>query len=182
MSTATDTKSELKDYIASLGIEYSAKFITQSQSRNATDKNPSLNWVVTIKKRNANLSTDYMQGIGHIPKNSWYARNPILRNKLIMENEIKKITEKGRYSVEEGKYLDKALPAPELTEVLYSLIMDSDVLNYSSFEDWAENTGYDRDSRKAEKIYNDCIGIALKLRSIIGNEAIEKLQVLFQDY
>ena len=76
----------------------------------------------------------------------------------------------------------KAIPAPALKDVLYSLIMDSDVLNYTGFEDWASNFGYDTDSRKGEKLYQDCLAIALKLKAILGNETIEALQLAFQDY
>lgn len=187
----TAQKETLDTLIASLPITYSAVFIPQSQSRNAGEKQPSLNWKITIASKGIGLfdtkglTTDYMQGIGHLPKDSFYANNPHLQNKLITEEEIKNIRETGKYSVG-GKNvsycLQKALPAPALKDVLYSLIMDSDVLNYTGFEDWAGNFGYDTDSRKGEKLYQDCLAIALKLKALLGNETIEALQAAFQDY
>ena len=57
---------------------------------------------------------------------------------------------------------------PDKLDVINSLVMDASVLNSSSFEDWADEFGYDRDSRKAETIYRACLDIALKLRNAIG--------------
>lgn len=51
----------------SSGLTYSAQFVPQSQSRNAGDKQPSINWRVTISKGNAILTTDYTQGCAHLP-------------------------------------------------------------------------------------------------------------------
>lgn len=68
---------------------------------------------------------------------------------------------------------------PTLTDVLYSLVSDSGVLNYSCFEDWADAYGYDEDSRQAEATYKTCIDNALKMRQLID---INAAQAAFQDY
>jgi hypothetical protein len=60
--------------------------------------------------------------------------------------------------------------------------MDSDVFNYSSFEEWASTFGYDADSRKGESIYRTCLDIALKLRNAIGEDGLQKLREACQDY
>ena len=57
--------------------------------------------------------------------------------------------------------------------------MDSDVLNYDCFEDWADCMGMDTDSRKAEDIYNACMKIALKLRQLIK---LSEAQEAFEDF
>jgi hypothetical protein len=72
----------------------------------------------------------------------------------------------------------RPLPAPAMIDVLSSLLMESDVLNYPSFDDWAESFGYDVDSRKAEKMYQDCMRSAVALRCAIGSAAIEKLAAI----
>jgi hypothetical protein len=74
------------------------------------------------------------------------------------------------------------LPKPHVGDVLYSLIMDSDALDYSSFEEWTDNLGYDPDSRSAEKIYKSCMEIALKMRSLFGEERLSELRTLFENY
>ena len=180
METATK-RNELDSYIASLPIAYSAVFVPQSQSRKAGEKNLSINWKITITGKNNNLTTDYMQGIGHIP--NYPKIVPFNSRRTIAVEAFEKLaSEKGIAAPNlSSRYGDKLNP-PTLKGVLYSLISDSDVLNYDSFESWAGDLGYDTDSRKAEKIYRDCIAIALKLKGIIGNEAMEKLRELFQDY
>lgn len=191
---------ELNAYIERLGLGYSAVFIPQSKSRNAGEKQPLLNWSVSISKgthSSQQLTTDYMQGIGHVP--GYYQGGD--DNGGWKTKYYKKVAETGKYQTripkfsngqmdyysahEERGYTrlgEKPLPVPLLRDVLHSLVGDSDVLNYESFESWASEFGYDTDSRKAEEIYNTCMKIALKLKSIIGNEKLEKLRELFQDY
>lgn len=77
----------------------------------------------------------------------------------------------------------KAAPIlPDPVDVFYSLTMDSSVLDSAGFESWAEDCGYDTDSRKAESIYRACLDIALKLRGAIGESGFAALQETFQDY
>lgn len=65
---------------------------------------------------------------------------------------------------------------PTATDVLDCLALDaSSVENASSFEEWAEEFGYDTDSRKAEKTYVICKDQALQLRDLLGAEAFEEL-------
>ena len=161
----------LKELIASLGLKYKSEFVPFSQSRNAKP-NPkpgdySLNWKITISKAGHTLSTDYMQSIGHIPG---YKRS---RYGITTETaaQIRKTCEVG-----------SQIPPPALVDVLYSLITDSDALMYDTFEDWAETYGYNPDSRKAENIYHTCLETGLKLRNILGNTTLEKLQEAYQDY
>lgn len=71
---------------------------------------------------------------------------------------------------------------PDAVDVLYSLVMDSSVLDYAGFEDWASEYGYDTDSRQAESTYRACLDIALKLRAAIGEAGLETLATAFQDY
>ena len=72
--------------------------------------------------------------------------------------------------------------APDPVDVLYSLTLDSGVLDYGTFEDWAAEFGYDTDSRSAEAAYRACLEIALKLRAAIGDAGLETLKTAFEDY
>ena len=81
------------------------------------------------------------------------------------------------------KPIPKSAPImPDAIDVLYSLTMDSSVLEYATFEDWASEYGYDADSRSAESTYRACLEIALKLRAAIGDAGLETLRNAFQDY
>lgn len=71
---------------------------------------------------------------------------------------------------------------PDPLSVVYSLVMDSNVLDYGGFEGWAAEYGYDTDSRSAESTYRACLEIALQLRAAIGEAGIAALQTAFQDY
>lgn len=76
---AKERNAKLDAFIATLGLEYTATFVPQSQSRNAEEKTKSLNWRVRVSRSthdtpqyhpahpSVTIATDYMQGIGHIP-------------------------------------------------------------------------------------------------------------------
>lgn len=162
--------------IAALNIDYRAVFVPLSESRNAGRKLPTVNWRVYLKRAGATLDTDYSQGTAHIYK--------ILPDKVsphcVMGDEIlRAAAESGRRG---GVLGNRALPAPELRDVLYSLVLDADALDAGCFEDWASENGYDTDSRAGERIYNTCVALGLKLRRLIGDAAIATLREAFQDY
>jgi len=171
-------------------ITMETRFIPFSQSRNKAEKHKSLNWVVTILCNGREvITTDYSAGCGHCPA----YKKPVTRNgkvdKYAQQSLIDYECEKGmtaRASVGfSGLVYAKpggAKIEPELKDVLYSLVMDSDVLNYSTFEEWAQNFGYETDSRKAEKIYNECLKIALKVRAGLGQEFLTDAKQAYEDY
>jgi len=65
---------------------------------------------------------------------------------------------------------------PTADEVLDCLASDSaSVENARDFEDWAQEFGYDTDSRKAEKTYRQCERQAEKLKRLLGEEAYKAL-------
>lgn len=166
--------------LAEMGLSMKCKFVPFSQSRNKSEKYPSLNWKVTILKNEKEvLTTDYMAGCGHCPS---YKQND---NSIYHWKLIKEECEKGIAH----RYLgggDTMVPTkikilPELRDVIYSLVMDADAFEYD-FEEWCANLGYDIDSRKAEKIYNECVEIAHKLLRSVGTSGLEKLRDAYQDY
>ena len=64
---------------------------------------------------------------------------------------------------------------PKLADLLYCLAMDASAKEEECFEDWAENLGYDTDSRKAEKTYQACLKNADDLCYLLGNDAFNTL-------
>jgi hypothetical protein len=73
------------------------------------------------------------------------------------------------------------LNPPELRDVFYSLLMDAEAYSMG-FEEWADNFGYDRDSRKAESTYNECAAIGRSLAARLSPAEIDRLREVFQDY
>lgn len=167
--------------LAKMQLTMDTVFVPFSQSRNKAEKTPSLNWKVTIKRNDkAIVTTDYMMGCDHTPsykhgKKTWDD-----------EQLIKAECETG-YKNRHGYSLFVILPnkkapiLPKIEDVIYSLLIDSEVLDYE-FEDWCDNFGYEQDSRKAEKIYHECMDIALKLNRSLGTDGLNTLREVYQDY
>lgn len=184
MSTRDHTA--LNALIDSLKVEYIVEFIPFSRSRNAVAdpkmNQLSINWRVTIKRGKHFLTTDYQQGIGNLPC-KLKGLPTSLHNYNIVQLIVHLAVETGRFSNSEFGIGFKPLQKPELRDVLHALVNDSDVLDFAgSFEDWASNYGYDADSRKAERIYNECLKHALKMRAMFGDETLQQLHNAYQDY
>jgi hypothetical protein len=164
--------------VANLSIE--SIFIPFSQSRDRDSICRSLNWKVTLKQGDrVILTTDYTAGEGHCPS---YKQD---RRSILDQEAIDYETQHGKVARFVGSYLTPLLGKPILPDscdVLYSLAQDADVLNYRSFEDWANTMGENNDSRKAEALYKACLGIALQLKNGLGAKALEALQEAAQDY
>lgn len=176
------THDERREAIVKLGIEYTAEFIPQSKSRNAGEKALSLNWRVTLKRAGADIVTDYMQGIGHHPTYQLAQKRGWLPTSLWLDEQYRTSVESGTYRTDPNAFYGGAkLPAPDLLDVLYSLTMDADAIDYS-FDEWCANYGCDTDSRKAEATYNKCLAIAIKLRRMVGDEGLATLRAVFSDY
>lgn len=170
-------QTSLNQFIDSLNLQYSVEFVPFSASRNYKEKprlsDLSVNWRITIGNGRQSLTTDYSEGIG------LHFKTAISWNNRATVDEFNRV----KSAVETGNKTGfKRLREPALIDVLYCLVTDSDVLESSGFEDWADSLGYDTDSRKAEKIYRDCLEIGLKLKAIIGGDNLEKLRELYQDF
>ena len=182
--------------ISGLGLTVESVFVPFSQSRNKAEKNPSLNWRVTVKHNGrAILETDYSAGSGHCPAYNASVREMGGRNSLMRDGAIRWECERGfaarafdnagspsGYVVREMNPKNRHPLQPDSLDVLASLAMDSDVIDAGGFESWASNLGYDTDSRKAEAIYQACLDIALKLRAALGDTGLQTLRNAFEGY
>lgn len=73
-----------------------------------------------------------------------------------------------------------AIDKPKLDDVLYSLLLDSTAIEYS-FDEWCGEFGYDTDSRKAEKLYKECLKVSEKFHKLLGEE-YEYFQQKYENY
>lgn len=188
-ATTTRNPGDLQATVDRLGLTVTSIFVPWSQSRNKGKKQPSLNWQVTLQKGGRDiLTTDYMAGSGHCPAYKAPAKglhgmggpNSLIRHEAInWECEHGRTARIGQGT---GMTFGGAAIVPSLLDVIYSLVMDSDVLESVGFEDWASNYGYNVDSRQAEKTYRACLEIALKLRNGIGEAALAELREAFAEY
>lgn len=176
----TEEKEKLSAMIAELGLTMTADFVPFSQSRNKAEKTKSVNWRVTISAPNSrSITTDYMQGVGLLPAPLNDIR--VSRTKD-GQSAIADAVETGKYSTKLGYVFRKPIPAPSITDVLHSLVLDASAIDAGTFEEWAAEFGYDTDSRSAESSYRACLDIGLKLRAMIGDANLQRLREAFQDY
>jgi len=60
---------------------------------------------------------------------------------------------------------------PTVSEVLCCLAIDASTTdNAASFEEWADEFGFDRDSRKAEKTWKSCTKQNASLKRVLGDD------------
>lgn len=164
-----------------LGLTVEAAFVPWSKSRNAGEKNPSLNWTVRVMRNGrAIVETAYSAGMAHAPAYQAKPPAPSWRSvdgyaRLLRECET------GRRAIN-ALYNGIHVILPNPLDVLSSLAMDSYVLDSGGFEGWADSLGYDTDSRRAEGIYRACLEIGLKLRTGLGDAGLSKLREAFEGY
>lgn len=185
MSETADTIREtVSAILAAKGVEYSAAFVPFSKSRNKNSDHKTLNWRVTFKRGRAEMSTDFSQGIGHLPPS---IRN--MRDKYAQRKAEEVAAESGRvpkcgFGGDAHYYVTGSCPKltpPTAADVLYCLLSDAAVLDHPNFESWASEYGYDVDSRKAEQTYKACLSIALEMRAVFTEEDSRALREIVQD-
>lgn len=64
---------------------------------------------------------------------------------------------------------------PTAEDVLDCLVSDASSVDNTAFDDWAEEMGYDTDSRKAERTYNAIVEQTVSLRNMLGEDAFNEL-------
>lgn len=185
--TAITPKQAILTWAEKHGVTMSAQFVPFSQSRNKGEKSPSLNWRVTLSRNGRDiLATDYSAGCGHCPAYKASIKEMGGKDCVMRAEAIRMECETGKKALvmPSGQVFvsNKVAILPELDSVLWSLSMDSSVIDAGGFEQWAADLGYDTDSRKAEAIYRECLDIALKLRAALGDEAMRELAEAGQDY
>lgn len=184
-TTTTTPADAILSACAALGLTLRTKFVPFSQSRHAandtgdTPSKRSLNWSVTLERNGRDvLTTDYSAGIAYCPAYDQRARWTLDYTRAIVdETETGFAVIPNRNVIRKGKAIN-----PDAASVIASLVLDASVLDAGGFEDWANECGYDTDSRAAEAIYRACLEIALKLRAAIGDAGLETLRAAAQDY
>lgn len=182
MQTATDHDAAVMALVP--GLKYKAVYVPLRHAPEREGGKGALNWRIEIRHGNGSINTDYFQGTGLLPE--W------------AESYLKVLGWKphsgyasARHTVDSRRAFDKLLqtgsingrnlPAPSVADVLYCLLGDAEALDYATFEEWAENYGYDTDSRKAESIYRKCLEIGLRLRAMFGDAKMAELREALQD-
>ena len=188
MQTAeTITKEQILNALESMGVTMSATFIPQQyQSPKKRDDTHSMkiNHAVTVMRNGRSLSTEYHQGIAHHPNyvtgewSSFYWEHflPLLNTGKQIGIKIMDLRHPAL-----ARHAAADLAPPSIVDVVWSLLVDSSG-DFSSFENWAGDYGYDTDSREAERIFTACRDTKLKLETLFTASELEQLHELYQDY
>lgn len=191
MTETDNSHVQIHNLLNELGLSVEAEFVPWSKSRFAKEKDPSLNWIVTVMLRGRPvLTTDYTSGCARCPS---YRTAVTLRGMSIIEREMLVWEcEHGRAAfwvsslngpmARPSAFGARGRIEPSILDVVHSLVSDSDAIEHGSYETWADDLGYGQDSRKGEAIYRACLAIGLKLRSSLGNDNLERLREAFRDY
>lgn len=177
--------------LEAIGLGMRVTFVPFSRSRNKVETHKSLNWYVTVTINGRDVVTvPYNAGIAHCPgygKAVHAAYNWPVRmwQDAICGHEVETGFEAMWFC---GGFVSRRVDGekiqilPKLADVMYSLTMDSDVLRYANFDEWADECGYDTDSRKAEATYQDCLKVALSLNRALGAQGLAYLEQVFEGY
>lgn len=131
---------------------------------------------VTITRGKRSWVTTYQMGIGH--GRAMHASIKELGGKLCLDR-----SEAVRAELLSG-YAWSPSPGnrqpirPDPVDVLACLAQDASVLEAPDFETWAQDLGYDVDSRKVEGVYCACLRTALQLRGLVGEIGMAELREL----
>lgn len=143
-------------------------------------------WSCTLEYQGRTMRIDYHMGIGHrvFPEhlpNAAYANGGI----RVKSSNATKVMTAGEYS---KRYAGKtyqppvkmtrefaivaewAQPVPPTAiDVLNACLSDASAIDLT-FENWCSELGFDPDSRKAERIYNQCIQQTIQLKQLLGGD------------
>jgi hypothetical protein len=178
----------LNDYLASIGVTYSARFVPQSKSRNRAKPELLINWRFTLTSTTDRMDGDFQQGISFAPyyndarhRKDW--QHTIARLASERGEGFTDLDAVARSSYDEELLSGdtRALSAPDVAAVLSCLVLDSSAKDMS-FEEWCREYGYSDDSRSAERTYNYCVQTARDLNRVFTSEQLARLRYLLEGY
>jgi hypothetical protein len=127
-------------------------------------------WSVTVTRNGQSFQTEYTHGCHFRHHRKGRAMQPLPWN--------------GKLTIDQLAANKQTVPdEPTLADVMCSLVWDAQsVADGQTFEDFADELGYDTDSRDAERIYNGCRDEYFGLIRLCGSMDLDVLSQMFQDY
>lgn len=148
-----DITNEVNEALAARGYTLTAELI--SDDFNGHDGSHTFS--VKLERNGQTLETDYTSGCGH----RHYPRREIMNILSAPKSYAKGAAIEYRHyglTVDELAQRKRTVPdVPTLADIMGCVVIDAQsVSGGQTFEDFAEESGYDKDSRQAEKVYNGC--------------------------
>jgi hypothetical protein len=152
---------------------------------------PNILYQVTFHnpKTSQSFSTEYRLGVGHV---KWTGPACLYGFTQTEENIFHALSVKPHATIKDqyhaahagaaAKVARRQKVAPKPFEVLAACCRDGLDAHGQSFEDYADNYGMDRDSRKGEATYRQCREIYFKVERLIGADNLRKLAELANQF
>lgn len=152
------------------------EFKAEPQGKHSDDDNwEHYLWRVTLTFNGKSFSTDYRMGTGLVDL------KPVSLNRHAADQRAKRMGgEVRRNALGPGKDAIAIPRAPTLLDVLGSLSLDCR-LGDQLFEDFCDDLGYDRDSRKAEASWRQCQTMHYELRNLFGRSYTEFIETDWEE-
>lgn len=174
--TGAEIEKAVAEYLASIGVTYSAAYRGVRKKALGGDRDMdqwTCDFACSARPREPE-SFDFFTGFGHRSKMSDTAAGRMAAQCL-------KGSHPNSIAWERAREAHCKPVAPTSATVLHSILLDSEACG-QSFESWADDLGYDTDSRKAFDTYQACMKCGEQLARIITPAQREHLQTLLQDY
>ena len=117
------------------------------------------------------ITTGYSQGIGH---------SELYKQGDDSAYQFKQLLNQAN-GITHGMDKRRIPKPPTIADVMYSLLLD-DATDYVNFEDWADQIGYDTDSREAERTYKSCLDIGLAINARVPSSILDDARVILEDF
>lgn len=95
--------------------------------------------------------------------------------------EVKRAGKSSIRHIESIKRQHSKAVAPHAAGVLHSLLSDASS-GEQNFHDWCDDLGFDKDSIKAQKAYNECCDTLTRMRAFFTGTERAEMQEILQDY
>jgi len=150
------------------------------------EKHPQLHWNIELSTPGRKpFSIPYSEGIAHVKGYLPHKTHGRTMHDQEQEEKFRLTCETGKlYKYFSSRGFDFPIgtqPPPSIHDVFYCLCSDSDCMD-DTFSGWASNLGYDSDSIKAQKIYQQCIEQTIQVKALFTCAQWERLREAYQDY
>ena len=162
-SQVSESYAELERVAERHGLTLTFEFVPQHFPEGTKACDMSMKWIVNVLCNGKHvLTTDYTQGSYFCP-----SRPKGLGNLTVAD--VENIRRDCATQPRSGQPVDPL-------DALWGIARDCQSVEQArGFEDWANEFGYDTDSRKAEAIYRTCVDQWKALRHYIGDEGIDAI-------
>lgn len=166
-------KDKIEALLASHDVMFSFVFVPWSKYECDRKQPYGLAWDVTLTQGRRTYTTRFSRGAAHLL--SWPKGRFSGRMSLDEDAECRRESETGRH----GKH---PVATPSVVDVLACLASDASAIDHATFDEWANEYGYDPDSRKAEATYKACLACGLALRNMLGEAGLVELREIVREW